>query len=221
MPTVEQSYQKYLQKVEKNITNDGISTDRGRFILLYNESEDKFVEMALQQRGVDDIRYIQHLLKLDYSIRESVLVFDHYDFKLPKDYFDLADARAKASKRICLEKLIDLWEVQSENISSILSDVDNKPSFEWREAPFTINSNQISVYTDTTFTIDEVLLDYYKYPNRISLIDPYNSDSKFDESIKIEWDDKALDRIISICAGEFDMNEGNPRAQMQITRQQK
>lgn len=222
MTTVETAYERYLQKVEKNITNDNISTDRGRFVMLFNESQNKFQELVLQNRGSDDVRYIQNLLILDKKISNSKKAFDHYDFEIPENYFDLADVRALASKEDCENQLIELFEMQSENINSILSDEFNKPSFKWREAPYTLNSNKVSVYVgDDDFKIDSLLMDYYRYANQISLINPENPESKFNELIKIEWDDKALDRILSICAGEFDMNENNPRFQIQNLRTQK
>lgn len=219
MIPVEQAYERFLQKVEKNITNDNISTSRGNFVILFNESQNKFSEENLQQRGVDDIRYIQHLLILDKRLSDGVEKADHFDFKLPNNYLDIADARATATKRICTAKL-ELWEIQAENLNSVLSNQYDKPSFEWREAPFIINSNNISVYTDKTFKVDSISLDYYRYPKKISLVNEFDPESKFSE-IEIEWDDKALDRIISYCAGEFDINESNPRFQLQKVRQQK
>lgn len=218
---IEQSYLKFKQKVEKNVTNDSISTSRGNFVLLYNETQNKFIEAHLQQRGVDDVRYIQNFLILDKKIPYSSKLYDHYNFKLPADYLDLADVRALASTSNCSNTELNLFEIQTENLNAILQDEFNKPSFKWREAPYTVNSNTVSIYTDGNFTVDNILLNYYRYPNQIKLIDPQNPESRFDETSKIEWDDKSLDRIISLSAGEFDMNEMNQRLQVQNLRAQK
>ena len=94
-----------------------------------------------------------------------------------------------------------------------------KPSFDWREAPYTINSDQLSIYKDN-FTIDSLLLNYYRYPNQIKLQDAENPESDFD-STEIEWDDKSLDDIISLMVANLDMNEGNPRFQINTLRTQK
>lgn len=217
---IEQAFIKYKNKVDKNITNDQASTDRGRFVLLFNETQNKFIEFHLQQRGVDDIRYIQNFLVLDKNIASTSKTQDHYNFPLPKDYLDTSDVRAFASNDKCKNIKLNLWEIQVENLSELIQDEFNKPSFKWRESFYTINSNALSVYVDD-FSIDNVLLNYYRYPNQISLIDPIDPESDFNESIKIEWDDKALDRIISMCAGEFDINQNNPRYQLQNFRQQK
>lgn len=212
MATVEQAYEKYLLKTEKNATNDGIATNRERFCLLFNESQNKFLAISLQQRGVDDIRGVQKFLILDEKIPSSSKNLDHYDFKLPVRYFDLADVRARAEKGKCSD-MISLFEIQTENLNEIIQDEFNKPSFEWRETFYTINSDNLSVYVDD-FKISEILLNYYRYPNQIKSL----SESAFDESITIEWDDQALDIVLSITAGESDLNQNNPRFQLQNAR---
>jgi hypothetical protein len=219
MALIEEAFERYKLKVEKNATTDGTATDRGRFITIFNESQNKWIESKLQNRGIDDVRYIQKFLILDKKISDSSKTFDRFNFRLPKNYLDLADVRAKASKDKCSDYL-ELFEARTENLNTLLHNEHSKPSFKWRESFYTINQNTISIYVDDDFTIDYVLLDYYRYPNQISLIDPFNPESQFNESIEIEWDDKNLDRILSICAGESQINEENPNFQLQFLRNQ-
>lgn len=219
MATIENSFLRYKQKVEKNATNDGVSTDRGRFCTIFNESQNKFLELNLQQRKVDDVRYIQKFLILDKNISPTSNSYGKYIFPLPKDYFDLSDAYGIGSQKDCQNQRINLVETRTENITEIMQDEDNKPSFLWREAPYTVSSDAVNIYTDRIFSMDNLLLSYYRYPNQITLVNPYDPESDFNELVPIEWDDKSLDRIISICAGEFDMNESNQRFQLQKLRQ--
>lgn len=219
MTTIEQVRDRYLIKAEANGTNDNIATDNLRFCLLYNEAQNKYVTLHLQQRGIDDVRYIQNFLVLDKKIPCTSKTQDKYDFTLPENYFDLADVRAKAIKNECSD-FINCFEIRTENLNEILQDEFNKPSFEWREAPFTVNSNKLSIYTDN-FKVSEILLNYYRYPNQIRLTDSENPESHFDENFPIEWDDKALDDIVSLMVMNYDMNEGNPRYQIQQQRIQK
>lgn len=221
MAKIELAYESYLLKVEKNVVNDGISTSRDRFVIAFNEAQNKYTELHLQNRGIDDVRYIEHLLVLDKKILASSNTSDHYNFPLPANYLDLAAIRGIGSQDTCTNQKLDLFEIQvDKELTEILNDEDNKPSFKWREAPYTIASNEVAVYTDN-FSVDEILLSYYRYPLQIALLDPYNPESSFDETIEIEWDAKSLDRIISITAGEFDMNTNNPRFQIQNARAQK
>lgn len=219
MTTVEQVKERYLIKSEKNGTNDNIATDNYRISLLFNESQNKFITLHLQQRGVDDVRYIQNFLVLDEIIPLTSKSEDKYNFNLPKDYFDLSDVRAKAEKNNCRD-YINLFEVKTENLNEVLQDEYQKPSFEWRESFYTINSNKLSIYTDREFKISEILLNYYRYPNQIKLLDELNPESDF-EDVEIEWDDKSLDDIISLMVFNNDINENNPRFQLQTLRTNK
>ena len=160
--------------------------------------------------------YIQNLLVLDEKIAAPIKEQDKYSFKLPKNYFDLSDVRARAEKDKC-SRLISCSEIQTENLNTILQDEFNKPSFEWDEVPYTINSDKLSVYVDN-FSISEILLNYYRYPNQIGLINEQNPESKFTNTSIIEWDDKVLDDIISLMVMNLDINQNNPRFQLQTLR---
>lgn len=218
MTPVEEVKERYSIKAEKNGTNDNIATDNYRFCLNFNESQNKFLTLQLQNRGIDDVRYIQKFLYLDKEITPTDISENKVNFNLPKDYFDLASARAKASKKNC-EDIIELFEIQTENLNEVMSNEFLIPSFEWREAPYTINSDNLSVYIDD-FKIEQLLLNYYRYPNQIKLKDPEDPESDFAD-IQVEWDDKALDDIISLMVFNFDINENNQRFQLNTLRIQK
>ena len=218
MTTIEEVKERYRIKAEKNGTNDNITTDNYRFCLNFKESENKFITLALQNRGVDDIRYIQHLLVLDKKIKPEDTSKNKVNFPLPENYFDLSSARANAKSNNC-QDIIDLFEIQTENLNEVLFNEFLKPSFDWREAPYTINSDKLSVYVDN-FNLDSLLLNYYRYPNQIRLEDAEDPESDF-APIEIEWDDKSLDDIISIMVANLDMNENNPRYQLNTLRTQK
>ncbi len=212
--------ERFITDSEKNGENDGIASDDKRISLLFNRSQNKLLTLGLQNRKSDDVRYIQNFLVLDKSIPTTSTTQDKVNFILPKNYFDLADARATAKKGN-YEDLIYLFELRTENLSEILQDEFNKPSFEWREAPYTVNSNSFSIYTNNEFTITELLLNYYRYPNQMKLLQEEDAESGFDESLEMEWDDKSLDDIISLMVFNNDINESNPRYQLQTMKIQK
>jgi len=220
MTTIEQVKDRFLNKSEKNGTNDNIAVDNRRFCLLYNEAENKFLTLHLQNRGIDDVRYIQKFLILDKKIPYKSKTQDKYNFELPKDYFDLSDVRANAEKEKCKRK-INCVEIQTENLTEYLQDEFWKPSFEWDETLFTINSDYLSIYTDNTFQVNDILLNYYRYPSQLKLQDDNNPESDFDSNSLIEWDDKSLDDIISLMVFNLDINQNNPRFQLQTLRTQK
>lgn len=220
MITIEQVLDRVRIKAEKNGTNDNIAFDNLTFSLLYNESQNKFLTLQLQQRGTDDVRYIQKFLILDKKVTYISKSHNKENFELPKDYFDLAVPRGKAKKGKCTHQM-HFKEVRTENIEELLIDEYNKPSFEWEEVLYTINADKLSVYTDGTFTLSEVLLNYYRYPSQIRLINDQDPESGFSPTSLIEWDDKSLDDIITLMVYNLDINENNPRFQLQANRLQK
>lgn len=220
MTTIEQVKERYTVKAEKNGTNDSIATDNYRISLLYNESQNKFLTLHLQNRGIDDVRYIQNFLVLDEKIPYKSKSEDKYNFELPTNYFDLADVRANATKENC-NALISLEEVRTENLNKILNDEFTKPSFEYREGIYTVNSNNLSIYTDKSFKVNDILLNYYRYPSQIKLVNEEDPESDFRKDCLIEWDEKSLNDIVTLMVFNSDINENNPRYQLQTLRIQK
>ena len=207
------AYQKFIIKINKNATTDSISCDKGKFTVIINESQNKFQEFILDKKGDDEIRYIQHLLVEDYLISSSIPHKDSQDFLLPKNYFDLSSAHAEATKDLCSKQKLDLFEIKNDDRNNILSDEFNKPSFKYREAPYNLSSNKIKVYKGD-FTLDNITLSYYRYANQIELIDSNDPESNFKTSSFLEWDDKTSDRIISLAASEFELNNGSDKYQV-------
>jgi hypothetical protein len=218
--TIDQVKDRFRVKSEKGGTNDNIAVDNLIFSLLYNESQNKYLTTQLQQRGADDVRYIQKFLVTDEQLSYISKTHSKEDFTLPQNYFDLASLRARATKNQC-SHWIRLDEVRTENLDEKLQNEFTKPSFEWEEALYTVNSDKLSIYTDETFKISEVLLNYYRYPSQIRLIDEEDPESGFTKDSLIEWDLKAIDDIVSLMVANLDINENNPRFQVNTIRAQK
>ncbi len=221
MATFEEAKERYKIKAEKNGVNNNLTTDNYRFCLNFNEYQNKFLTLHLQNRGIDDVRYIQNFLVLDKKITVKNSNKNKVNFEIPDNYFDFSSARALAKKDTCQDYISIEPEIRTENLNEVLNNEYLKPSFDWREAPYTVNSDLISVYVDKDFTISELLLNYYRYPNQIRLVNPDNPESDFDSSLKIEWDDKSLDDIISLMVAGYDINQNNPRFQLNTLRAQK
>jgi hypothetical protein len=217
---VEKSYEKFLIKANENFETSKIAVDRGRFVIIYNEAANKLIENILDRKQDDEYRYIQKLLVKDQEInRENTLQQTDY-FALPKNYFDYTSAYTKATKGKCKAR-IDLYEVKDDNLTEILNDSNQKPSFLAREAPFIFSNDSIGVLKDD-FLNEKLYLSYYRYPTQIRLEDPNNPESNFDENFPIEFDDKLIDRIITNTVAEVMINYQDPsfqvRKQQSITK---
>lgn len=206
--TPEEAYLKFLQKVNKNYTNDNISVDKGRFVQVYNESQNKFIEWILDKKNEDDIREIQILVVLDKKLSEEGKFVELQSFKFPSNYFSFSNVKAFATKGKCANKRIYLHEIKNENDEEVLRDKFNKPSFEFRDAPFTIGDDSVNIFNGD-FKIIKVLLKYYRQPIQLDIAGYTNINNKPSVSVSPEFRDEIIDRIISIAAKEFNINVDN------------
>lgn len=209
-------YQKILEKTNKNLNNGSISLDRARAVSLFNEEQNKFIEWTLQKRNTTDIRDIQILLKPEkLLLKEDSNNFS--SFSLPKDYFDFSNIKIKASSDACSDFLLPV-EMKSENSEEVLFDENNSPSFFYRETPYLIQNNSIVVYKKD-FVVDNVTLVYYRYPKQYNIIGHQDEEGFESFNSEPEFDDKIVDRIISMVATSFDINNENlNKVQVDINR---
>lgn len=117
------------------------------------------------QRTIDDIRTIVvDQRPADYL---PVSSYDTSSFivALPGDYWFLASAKVLATKGNCQDKILSTRLVQH-NDEHEASPFD-RSSFEWRIANIRFNKEGIRVFTDGTFTVTKLGLEYLKRPRRI------------------------------------------------------
>lgn len=202
--TTTEIYEKTLLLLDA-VATESIAIDKGSFCYYFNTSQNQIIEFFIASKTDENIRYIQKILTT-VDIPSSTKTYELYqDFKLPENYFEFSSVQAVASNDVCKNVKFDLYEIKNQNKDIILSDEYNKPSFLYREAPFYIGNNSVNVYVDETFELNKIILDYYRYPTQVKLIDPDNFESQFDESSPCEFDDKLVNRIISTTVSNIQL----------------
>lgn len=214
-------YEKLLTKLD-GVGSNNIAVDKQRAVLMINEAQNKWVEYILSPVKRDEnIRYVQKLL-VDKTINIGSMRSTLYDrVPLPDNYFEFSSVTGYASKNNCKDVLINLYEIKDQDKDQILQDEFNKPSFLYREAPFTISEDNLKIYTMDEFELKKVVLNYYRYPIQIRQTDEEDPESPFNETYQIEFDDKIVDRIISNAVAELQLNikDGSYEASKQRTIQ--
>ena len=199
-------YQKINEKTNKNHNNGGIAMDRSRAVSSFNEEQNRFIEWVLQKKNTDAIHDIQNLLVRE-KLKLKEVGKNFASFTLPNNFFAFSNIKVTASNGTCTDFLLPV-PVKPENQEEILFDENNKPSFKYRECPYFIQNNSITILTDN-FTIDNLGLLYYRNPKPFNIkgyIDESNQES-FDS--EPEFSDRIVDRIISMVATSFDLNNEN------------
>lgn len=207
----EESYQKYLILAEANGTTDKLSTNKGRYAVKFNLSQNKIMEWLQESNSTDENRYIQSL-KVPYeTLSLEGTETDYTSFSIPKNYFEFIDLRVFAGKDKCLNQKFRSREVKGENVSNLLIDSHSVPSFKFRDTFYTIAKDAVQVFK-TDFDINSATMSYYRYPVQIELENPDNPESQF-KNEQLDFDDKLINRIILATVALHELSSDDPKYQ--------
>lgn len=206
--TIQEAYLRSLQKNEQNLANGGIKLDPGRFVLLFNEAQDRLIRYYLNRKDDETIRSIQTLLVYWKSLNKINHIDDpeSTSFDLPDDYLWFSNIKGAFSYKGCEVGDFVMWEAKNENVHELLGDDNNKPSFDYRETFYTIGDGKVVVYEDG-FRTDEVRMTYYRNPVRVDLAGYINAAGDRSTDIDPELPDPLVEEILDMVAKQFNLNE--------------
>jgi hypothetical protein len=200
--TIENTYTQFLILVNRNATNNNVNVDRYRFVKMFNDIQNRFLEWALDKRNEDSIRDVQVLLIPEQSLVLVDTKDNYQTFSLPENYFDYSNITAYASSECCKNEKMLVYEVKSEDVEEKLTDKYTEPSFDWRETFGYISSNTFTVFRND-FSVDKLLMTYYRYPRQVDIAGKLNEEGVQSTSIDPEFDDKVVGRLLLALAKEF------------------
>lgn len=152
------------------------------------------------EQRVDDLQ----ILLTDRKISVNNRGIYSETVKFPVDYRYYKRLTPYVSKGSCKKVTIKSMFVEESNVDDYIKDWTFRPSFDFEETFHTLVNNKFRIYHNNDFTVDEVLLTYYRNPAHISCL-------KKDYDIVWEWkDDEAeviIDEAVKILAG--DTENGN------------
>lgn len=206
--TIQEAYLRSLQKNEQNLANGGIKLDPGRFVLLFNEAQDRLIRYYLNRKDDETIRSIQTLLVYWKSLNKINHIDDpeSTSFNLPDDYLWFSNIKGSFSYNGCEVGDFVMWEAKNENVHELLGDDNNRPSFDYRETFYTIGDGKVVVYEDG-FRTDEVRMTYYRNPVRVDLAGYINAAGERSTDIDPELPDSLVEEILDMVAKQFNLNE--------------
>ncbi len=177
--TIREMHYDFKQKLNK------IDSQKYRNLLVpeidwkLNEAQEVFVKVVaeprlkngfgfeINQRTIDDIRTIVVNQSLDKKNCIPAIKFDEesYTVELPEDYWFHVSSEVFATKGNC--KLVKLDTIVRQHDDRFKSSPFDNSSFEWREVNVRFFGNKIRVFTDKTFGINYLCLDYIKKPLKL------------------------------------------------------
>jgi hypothetical protein len=219
--TPQEAYKRFLLKVNKNDTNGNVKVPKGQFILLFNEQKRKWQEKTIRTNEDSDyIEGIEELLELDKELSKVAEHNNRDDFALPTNFYRRATSYSLASKDECSKQMLINWFIKPKDRDVLLQNSDQSPSFEYRETLAIVNSGKLSVFKDG-FTVDRVLLSYYREPIDMD-IEGYNHvDGTVSTNIQTDLSDMNIEEVLDLTATEAIRNyESTQQLQIALQRQQ-
>ena len=121
-----------------------------------------FSGIEMNQRTIEDLRTI---LIDSLSIPATTVDNKHYFAELPEDYLYPTNLNILTSKDNCTNIVCEgIIRKHGDNHEESPFDVS---SFEWREVNVHFVGNTVKMFTDNTFTINTLILDYLRKPKYI------------------------------------------------------
>lgn len=195
-------YKRYLLKINKNDSNDGVNILPSAFVLMFNTEQTRWLGEKLTQDS-DNIK-IDHLDGLfisDYEIQQVNKGDNWVEFTLPGDIYRHAYSFAIVSKGNCSNIPFYYFEKKPLGFSAFLSDDSNKAHFDYEEGPMIITQGKIKAYTDG-FVINKFLLSYYRVPPVIDIEGYIRIDGAPSTNIDSPLADDNIDEILNRLAVE-------------------
>jgi len=142
----------------------------------YGISNSKRKGFETSQKRIDDLRELV-VKGTIIPFATSLADINTFEACLPINYMFYIRSRIDLNKEGCGDKqAVSAVQVQHDDLNEFLDDPFYSPSFEWEEVPIVfMGTNSTSCtfgtvlgYSDGTFTLTDLRLDYLRHPVRIS-----------------------------------------------------
>ena len=227
------------QKLNKLSTNEHQQINLEDKILALNEAQIKLIKQKVDGQNTVSGLGLDAFKKRYEDLQSLVITYNHQPLSLtllntelnqwmanlhdldPK-YMFYIDSYILADKGVCTDRKIwinrDL--AKHGDIQFILNNDHYKPSFEYQETFNSISSDEISVFTDGTFTPKQIFMSYMRYPDYINkegyiMLD---GEPSFDQNCELETylEDELLDITVQSLAMYTENMSAVQTAQMRI-----
>lgn len=193
-------YTKLLLKINKGISGRNISIDLVRFVLLFNDCKNRWVQKALKDKDSILIDSLWEIVR-NKTLINPIKGEDYTEFAITEDFYELIGATCVAKKEDCKRK-ISLREVKNHDKVILMFDENQAPSFEYEWSFCSIQNKFIRIYRKD-FDILETTLEYYKNIPDIDIEGYERLDGSPSTNIGIDLSVQYVDQIINLCAEEY------------------
>jgi len=211
------------QKLNKLSTNEHQQINLEDKILALNEAQIKLIKQKVDGFSTVSGMGLDAFKKRYEDLQSLVVTYNHQPLKLtlkndelhqwfanihlldPK-YMFYIDSYVLADKGPCIDRKIWINRDMAKHgdLQFILTNVHYRPSFEYQETFNFISSDEISIFTDGTFTPKDIYVSYMRYPvyiNKTGYV-MFDGEESFDQDCELETylEDELLDLTVQNLA---------------------
>ena len=195
-------YKRFLLKINKNDSNDGIAILQSHFIILFNTESTRWLGEKLKGDG-DNIKLDQldTLLEPNVELKLVKKYDDSVEFQLPENFYRHASSYSIVDKGNCKGVKIFNFDKKALGLTATLADDFSKPQFDFEETPFIITHNKMKIFYDD-FEIKRVFETYYRVPTQIDIAGYNHPDGTPSTDIDSDLVPDSIDEILNRLAVE-------------------
>jgi len=217
------------QKLNKLSTNEHQQIPLEDKILALNEAQIKLIKQkvdgqstvsglgldAFKKRYEDLQRLVVNYKDLSLVLKNAKLNQYAADLSLltPK-YMFYVDSYVIATKGLCVDRQVWINKDLSKHgdLSLLLNNDHYKPSFEYQETFNSLSSNEMSIYTDGTFTPSKLWVSYMRYPVYIDKVGYIRFDGTPSTTVDCELETYLEDELLDLTVQNLAMYIENQSA---------
>jgi len=217
------------QKLNKLSTNEHQQIPLEDKILALNEAQIKLIKQkvdgqstvsglgldAFKKRYEDLQRLVVNYKDLSLVLKNAKLNQYAADLSLltPK-YMFYVDSYVIATKGLCVDRQVWINKDLSKHgdLSLLLNNDHYKPSFEYQETFNSLSSNEMSIYTDGTFTPSKLWVSYMRYPVYIDKVGYVKFDGTPSTTVDCELETYLEDELLDLTVQNLAMYTENQSA---------
>jgi hypothetical protein len=219
------------QKLNKLSTNNHQQIQLEDKILALNEAQIKLIKQkvdgfsVVSGMGMDAfkkryedlqrlvINYVDGKLSLDIK-NEKINQWSANINELKPNYMFYIDSYILADKEKCKDRIIWINKDLSKHgdLQFLMNNDHYKPSFEYQETFNFISSDEISIFTDGTFTPSAIYISYMRYPIYIDKTGYINFDGQQSKDVDCELETYLEDELVDLTVQNLAMYTENAAA---------
>lgn len=193
-------YLKLLLKINKGNSGGNIAIDKPRFVLLFNECKNRWVEKHLKDKDSILIDSLWEIVK-STELLNGTKKDTYTEFFIPDDFYELIGGTCEALRTPC-KRTLYIREVKNQNKTILKFDLNEAPSFDYEWTFCSVQNKFIRIYT-SDFDVLKVDIEYYKVTPDIDIAGYINIDGQASTDIPIDISDQYVDQIINLTAEEY------------------